>query len=169
MRPHLRALLWQFTTALAAAAQAPTAVAATPATTPSPATWTCSLSKDLVQLVCHADGSPLAEPATPEEMDRADPREQAGPPPASPASTSTGPTATITATVNGTRFPLDVTSRWTVELWSVPTDADNVALLARATICYRSPGCTVRVLPWTDADQNFIDRLAYTVRPRGSK
>jgi hypothetical protein len=48
-----------------------------------------------------------------------------------------------TATVNGTAFPLDPRRRWVVDLWSPPTEFEFVERLARATICYRSPGCSV--------------------------
>ena len=62
---------------------------------------------------------------------------------------STG--AGTTAVVNGTRFPLEPERTWFVEMWSPPTEPEFVELLARATICYRSPGCSVQVLPWSDA------------------
>ena len=56
------------------------------------------------------------------------------------------PSATArTAQVRGTAFPLDGTQHWTVDMWSPPTDPAFVEQLARATICYRSPGCTVSV------------------------
>lgn len=48
-----------------------------------------------------------------------------------------------TTTVNGTQFPLDPRRRWVVDLWSPPTEIEFVERLARATVCYRSPGCTV--------------------------
>jgi hypothetical protein len=54
------------------------------------------------------------------------------------------PQAATTA-VNGTAFPLDPRRRWVVDLWSPPTEIEFVERLARATICYRSPGCTVTV------------------------
>lgn len=76
--------------------------------------WRCTLSPDLVRLVCDA--------AAPEE-----------------------PAAAPTASVNGTRFPLDTRRRWVVDLWSPPTEMASLELLARATICYRSPGCQVQV------------------------
>ena len=41
------------------------------------------------------------------------------------------------------RGPLDTGRRWTVDLWSPPTDPTDVELLARKTICYRSPNCSV--------------------------
>jgi hypothetical protein len=77
--------------------------------------WQCALSPDLVRLECVAD--PIAPPAG----------------------------ATTTAVVNGTRFPLDPARRWVVDLWSPPSDGERVLQLARATICYRSPGCEVRM------------------------
>lgn len=84
--------------------------------------WLCNVSSDGTQLVCIADADPADREAT------------AGPPAA-------------TALVRGTRFPLDTARRYTVEMWSPPTEADFVALLARATICYRSPGCEVTLAP----------------------
>jgi len=78
--------------------------------------WRCVLSGDLVQLVCDA---------LPSEAD-----DDAQAP---------------TATVNGIRFPLDRHQRWLVDLWSPPSELASVQLLARATICYRTPGCTVEV------------------------
>lgn len=88
---------------------------------PSDATtqWLCSLSDDAVRLVCVADHDPIVDAA-------------AAPPGAG-------------AVVNGTRFPLDSRGMWTVDLWSPPTDLGQLDLLARATICYRSPGCEVQL------------------------
>jgi hypothetical protein len=83
--------------------------------------WLCNLSEDAVRLVCVADVDPLDEPA------------------AAPAA--------ATATVKGTRFPLDPRRIYTVDLWSPPTEPEWVELLARSTICYRSPGCTVTMAP----------------------
>lgn len=79
------------------------------------ADWLCTLSDEGLRLVCVADQDPRDEAAAP-----------------SP-----------TASVRGTSFPLDPRRLYTVDLWSMPTDPDWVALLARSTICYRSPGCTV--------------------------
>jgi hypothetical protein len=79
--------------------------------------WLCGLSANLTRVVCVAD----VDPAT--DLDTA--------------------AAVPTAQVNGTRFPLDRRGRWTVDLWSPATDPESVTLLARATICYRSPGCNV--------------------------
>jgi hypothetical protein len=79
--------------------------------------WRCVLSGDLVQLVC--DSLP---PAAADDAD-----------------------ATTIAVVNGTRFPLDRSRRWVVDLWSPPNELESVQLLARATICWRTPGCTVEV------------------------
>lgn len=80
--------------------------------------WQCALSPDLVRLECVADPSVPTAAAT-----------------ASPPS----------ATVHGTRFPLDPSRRWVVDLWSPPTEPERVTQLARATICYRSPGCEVQL------------------------
>lgn len=88
--------------------------------------WICNLSADGVRLICVADREPDAE----------------------------APKAAVTtAMVNGTRFPLDVQRRYVVDLWSPPTDPEFVALLARATICYRSPDCEVSMAPspWLQA------------------
>ena len=87
--------------------------------------WLCGLSEDLTRLVCVADD---------------DVRDAM--PPTTPALAAPG------TTVNGTRFPLDPRLRYSVDLWSPPTEAASVELLARATLCYRSPGCEVTlVLP----------------------
>lgn len=77
--------------------------------------WLCGLSADLTRIVCVADQPPA---------------DDAAPPP-------------TTAQVRGTRFPLDSRRQWTVDLWSPATDPGPVAQLARATLCYRSPGCEV--------------------------
>ena len=82
--------------------------------------WLCALSEDAVRLVCIADALP--QPAA-----------EAAPAP--------------TAVVNGTGFPLDARRQYTVELWSPPSDMGFVEQLARATICYRSPGCQVTLAP----------------------
>lgn len=84
----------------------------------SATTWICTLSEDLVQLVCVADEAtpqlePVAAPARP------------------------------VAQVRGTAFPLDPRREYRVDLWTPPTDLSWVAHLARASICYRSPGCEV--------------------------
>lgn len=84
--------------------------------------WRCHLDAAAVRLVCVADVEAAPTPA-----------------------------AVSTASVNGTRFPLDAARAWTVELWTPPADMAFVELLARATICYRSPGCTVQVTPWLEA------------------
>lgn len=77
-------------------------------------TWLCGLSEGATRIVCVADVDLLA--AAPEAP---------------------------TAQVRGTRFPLDPGGQWTVDLWSPATDPEAVTHLARATICYRSPGCAV--------------------------
>ncbi len=98
-----------------------------PASAQAATNWLCHLSDDLVRLVCIAE-PPAAEPVT--------------------ESAPVGVSASPTAVVNGTRFPLDGGRLWTVEVWSPPTEFAFVERLARATICYRSPGCSVTVLPW---------------------
>lgn len=82
--------------------------------------WLCALSEDAVRLVCVADTAP---------QDAAE---------AAPARA---------AVVNGTAFPLDPRRQYSVELWSPPTELAFVEQLARATICYRSPGCQVTLAP----------------------
>ncbi len=79
--------------------------------------WLCGLSAELTRLVCVADTDPL-EPTASEAT---------------------------TAAVRGTRFPLDPRQRWVVDFWSPPTEGASVEFLARATLCYRSPGCSVSV------------------------
>ena len=98
--------------------------------------WLCNLSDDGVRLIC------LADPALAEVSDSA-------------------PAIATTAVVNGTRFPLDTAQIYTVDLWSPPSDGADLAFLARATICYRSPDCSVSVAPspWTTAQ----------ARPAGSR
>jgi hypothetical protein len=84
--------------------------------------WWCDLSDDAVRLVCMAD---------PGDGD--------------PAAVTTVPSPDLV--VRGTGFPLDPAAVYTVELWTPPSDPEWLALLARATICHRSPGCTVSVAP----------------------
>ncbi|MEQ1804360.1 MAG: hypothetical protein ABL900_03205 [Burkholderiaceae bacterium] len=81
-----------------------------------PPVWICTLAADARRLICVADDDPVdvAEPV---------------PPPA--------------AVVNGTVFPLDPRRVYNVDLWSPATDMEFVAQLARATMCYRTPGCNV--------------------------
>jgi hypothetical protein len=83
--------------------------------------WACALSEDAVRLVCVAD----AERGSADE--------------AAPATR---------AVVNGTRFPLDPRRQYVVDLWSPPSEPEFVDQLARATVCYRSPGCSVSVAAW---------------------
>jgi hypothetical protein len=92
-------------------------------------TWLCSLTDDGTALVCMAD---------------VDAREN--------SDAVSNAAATTTAVVNGTAFPLHPSRVYTVSLWAPPTEAEFVHLLARATICYRSPGCTVLLAPsaWLD-------------------
>jgi hypothetical protein len=81
--------------------------------------WRCELTPDLTRLACRAE----------------------------PAQNAAADDPATTAVVNGTRFPLDAAQPWFVEMWSPASDMEWVALLARSTICYRSPGCTVQVAP----------------------
>jgi len=80
-------------------------------------TWICGLSDDLVRLVCIADADPVADAVVDAPV---------------------RPTV-----VKGTSFPLDPRRTWTVPLWSPPTDQAWVELLARSTICFRTPDCEV--------------------------
>lgn len=83
--------------------------------------WLCSLSEDMLRLVCVADVDVAsdAEPALPARQPN--------------------------AIVNRTAFPLDPRRQHSVELWNVPTDMAFVEQLGRATLCYRSPACSVIV------------------------
>jgi hypothetical protein len=80
--------------------------------------WLCGLSPEMTRLVCVAESEPAAAAV---------------------------PAPETTAVVNGTRFPLDAGSSYTVDFWSPPSDMAFVDRLARATLCYRSPGCQVTV------------------------
>jgi hypothetical protein len=93
--------------------------------------WICGISSEGTRLICVADADPAADPAAKSDA------------------VSDSPTATV----NGTRFPLDASRVYTVYMWSTPTEADFVIQLARSTICYRSPGCQVSVAlgPWLAA------------------
>lgn len=81
--------------------------------------WLCGLSDDLTRLVCVADQDPV---------------------------TQSDGVAAVTAVVRGTRFPLDPRTVYTVNFWSPVTERPFVEQLARATICYRSPGCEVTLV-----------------------
>lgn len=91
--------------------------------------WLCNLSEDAVRLICVADVDP-ADLAV----------------------------STPTASVKGTKFPLDPRQLYTVDLWSPPSEPDRLELLARATICFRSPDCTVTVAPvaWSVASMQRL-------------
>lgn len=65
--------------------------------------------------------------------------------------------------VRGTAFPLDPARQWTVDLWTPPSDMEFVGELARATICYRSPGCSVMVV--APRETRAISRPARASRP----
>ena len=78
--------------------------------------WLCALTEDAVHLACVADPDPAHE---------------------------LEPAPAPSAVVNGTAFPLDRRRLYTVDLWTPPSDMAFVEQLARATICYRSPGCRV--------------------------
>lgn len=78
--------------------------------------WLCGLSDDALRLVCVADAEFAAGAEAPLE---------------------------VRARVRGTAFPLDARRRYTVDLWAPATDTAFVEELAAATMCYRSPGCSV--------------------------
>jgi hypothetical protein len=86
--------------------------------------WLCGLADGATQLVCVADVDPLAGEAA-----------------------ISGGRQPATAAVRGTRFPLDPGRAYTVDFWSPATDMAHVEQLARATMCYRSPGCSVSFTP----------------------
>lgn len=90
------------------------------------ALWVCGLSDDAVRLVCVADADPTL-----------------------PTAAEIRPTAMVA----GTSFPLDTRRQYSVELWTPPSDMEFVAQLARATICYRSPGCSVVMATPRDAER----------------
>ncbi|CAD5372285.1 conserved exported hypothetical protein [Rubrivivax sp. A210] len=80
--------------------------------------WMCGLSEELTQLVCVADN----------EIDVVD---------------DAAPVQKLV--VRGTQFPLDTARVWTVDFWAPATDMDMVRQLANATLCYRTPNCSVVV------------------------
>jgi hypothetical protein len=93
------------------------------ATAPAATHWICSVSSAGTQLICQAE---MQSGDTAAGLDSA---------------------AATTAVVNGTRFPLDPARTYRVDMWSPPTEAEFVARLAAATVCYRSPSCTVALAP----------------------
>lgn len=111
-----------------------------PASAAAQSMWVCALSEDAVRLVCVAD---------------ADPTQIAGPAPRQ------------SALVNGTVFPLDPSRVYSVDLWSPPTEMAFVEELARATICYRSPGCSVVVAGWAESRHpGQLPAIAWAPSPR---
>ena len=52
---------------------------------------------------------------------------------------------------------------YTVDLWSPPSDPEWVELLARSTLCYRSPGCEVIVV--APGEQISVEFLRDVVLP----
>ena len=80
--------------------------------------WLCGLTEDAVRLACVADVDP---------------------------SNVGDPAQTPSVFIHGTAFPLDPRRVYFIDLWSPPTEIEFVERLARSTICYRSPGCTVIV------------------------
>ncbi len=79
--------------------------------------WQCRLSDDLVRLHCEARAAVDAATA--------------------PAETP--------VQVRGVAYPLELQRRWTIDLWSVPTEPEFVRLLARSVLCHRRPACTAVV------------------------
>lgn len=91
-----------------------------PAHADSRTVWLCGLSADAMRLVCVADAGVQDLPA---------------------------PAERPVAVVNGTPFPLDTRQLYTVELLTQATEMAFVEQLARATMCYRTPACSVMVTP----------------------
>ena len=81
--------------------------------------WSCALSPSAVQIVCVAEAGPAAVADT---------------------------APVVRTVVNGVSFPLARDRVYTVDLWSPPTEMAFVELLARATMCHRTPDCHVT---WT--------------------
>lgn len=102
--------------------------------------WLCGLSDDLTRLVCVADTPP-------------------------PDDVETAPTPV--GKVNGTSFPLDPRRQWTVDLWSPATEAESVTLLARATLCWRTPDCAVVMNTAVLEPRTVQRRLQPRVDPAG--
>jgi hypothetical protein len=96
--------------------------------------WLCHLDDEAVRLIC------IADDAVP-----------------------TGESGAPGVRVRGTAFPLDPARLWTVDLWTPPSDMEFVGELARATICYRSPGCSVEVM--APRETRAISRPARASRP----
>lgn len=128
--------------------------------------WLCSLSDDATRLVCVVDQDVVHEPgASPDTPATARPLSavtgsSAGPgvsAPAVPATLTTRAAATRLM-VNGTTFPLDAARVYTVDLFAPATEREWVEQLARATICYRSPGCNVIVTGMDDPAPTAGDR-----------
>lgn len=112
--------------------------AALPLAAQGGAAWLCAVSEEGTRLVCVADVGP-ADAAL---------------------------TAATTAVVRGTRFPLQPTALYVVDFWSPPIEPEFVRELARATLCYRSPGCTATVAPgpWMNVAPARDGRRAVAVR-----
>ena len=87
-----------------------------PAQSHAQTVWLCGLSADAMRLVCVAE-------AGPQEVQE--------------------PAARPIVAVNGTTFPLDPRRLYTVELLTQATEMEFVEQLARSTMCYRTPSCTV--------------------------
>lgn len=79
--------------------------------------WQCRLSDDLVRLHCEARAEGDVAVAA----------------------------ADHPVVVRGVTYPLALQRRWTIDLWSVPTEPEFVRLLARSVLCHRRPACTAVV------------------------
>ncbi len=123
--------------------------------------WLCSLADEATRLVCVVDqeatsdlGAAFDAAITSARAQTAAAQVTSGAGKvATPATTppaGTDATAPAPSTVNGTAFPLDMARVYTVELFAPATERDWVEQLARATICYRSPGCEVIVVGMDD-------------------
>lgn len=95
--------------------------------------WMCNLGEELVELVCIADADPVQAPAA--DAPRA-----------------------VSAVVRGVAFPLDERQEYRVPLWTPPSEAEFVLQLAQATMCYRSPDCSVSLAP---ASWALLSRTRY--------
>lgn len=93
----------------------PFVVAATPATALAGPHWLCSLSQDLVRLVCVVDPDGLEPEAVP----------------------------AVRTMVRGVKYPLDPRQSYTVDIWAAPDELERVESLAKATICHRDAECQV--------------------------
>lgn len=116
--PRVPAIVGALNTALAGAGLCATLLAS-PGVARAETVWMCALSDDAVRLYCVADVD-LYAPAE-----------------------ATRPAARVV--VRGVQFPLNPQRMYEVDLWGPPNDPDDLELLARAAMCYRSADCTATV------------------------